>query len=92
MKKFIILSFLSVTLLAACTASEFKSCGSFPNTSEDSKYSVCLYKAECFVKNADAEVQVYDMDGTQVSKGEGTSIYTPCMPTTEDFFNEIVNK
>lgn len=92
MKKLIPLSFLSLTLLAACAPSEFSACGKFPNGVEDSSFSVCLYKNECFVKNMNGEAQIYDLDGTQVSRGEGSYIYNPCTPTTEEFFNEIVNK
>ena len=92
MKKLITLSFLSLIVLSACSKGEFDACGDFENGKEYSEYSVCLYKTECFVRESTGEKRVYDLDGTQVGSGEGTTEYTACMPTTEEFFNEIMNK
>jgi len=92
MKKLITLSFLSLIVLTACSKGEFDACGNFDNGNEGSAYSVCLFKDECFVKESTGEKRVYDLEGTQVGNGNGATEYTVCKPTTEEFFNEIINK
>ena len=92
-KKSLILSVLSFILLTACSKGEFDACGKFPNGSEDSSYSVCLNKGECFIKEKmeGDTVSIYDLDGVKITEGAETADYANCMPTEESFFQEITN-